>query len=340
MTTETSSGIRSTAGCLLRLLVLIVLGIGLAAAVYLGVVYGAPFLYSQYVRPVQQNTLHLKDLEARQAQSDEQLGVRLDVQQVRLETLEIQGDTDRETFSTLQSRLDAVESSLTSVQATQDEVQTTLDDLPAAQAEAQTAIDDLLAGQAATGASLEVIQATQAEAEAVLDDLAPQVAGIDQEVEGLGQAATQAGETLEALEAELQEVAAPVADLQYDRYLLRALDLLTLAEVHLAQGNAGLARSEVSTARSLLSDLQIQLPARHQDALVAILGRLDLALANLPSATDLARGDLDIAWQLLLRGLTGTGTGAGLTLTATSTITTSPSLTATATVAPTETTTP
>ena len=115
MTTETSSGIRSAAGCVLRLLVLTVLVIGLAAAVYLGVVYGAPFLYNQYVRPVQQNTLNLKDLEARQAQSDDQLGARLDALQVRLEALEIQGDTDRETFSTLQSRLDAVEASLLSL---------------------------------------------------------------------------------------------------------------------------------------------------------------------------------------------------------------------------------
>lgn len=340
MTTESSSGIRSAAGCLLRLLVLIVLGIGLAAAIYYGVVYGAPLLYNQYVHPVQQNTLHLKDLEARQAQTDEQLAARLDALQLRLEALEIQGDTDREAFSTLHSRLDAVEASLTSVRATQDDVQTAIDILPAAQVETQTAIDDLLASQAATGASLEGIQAAQAEVEAVLDDLAPQVAEIDQQVEDLGQAATQAGETLESLEAELQEVAAPVADLQYDRYLLRALDLLTLAEVHLSQGNAGLARSDVSTARSLLSDLQTQLPARHQDALVAILGRLDLVLGNLPGATDLARGDLDIAWQLLLRGLTGTGTGTTLTLTPTSTITTSPSLTTTATVTPTETTTP
>jgi chaperonin cofactor prefoldin len=340
MTTETSSGIRSAAGCLLRLLVLIVLGIGLVAVIYLGVVYGAPFLYNQYVHPVQENTLHLKDLEARQAQSDEQLAARLDALQVRLEALEIQGDTDREAFSTVQSRLDAVEASLTSVRATQDEVQTALGDLPAAQIEAQIAIDDLLAAQAETGASLEGIQAAQADAKAVLDDLAPQVAEIDQEVEGLSQAATQAGETIEALEVELQEVSAPVADLQYDRYLLRALDLLTLAELHLTQGNAGLARSEVSTARSLLSGLQIQLPAHNQDALVAILGRLDLVLGNLPGATDLARGDLDIAWQLLLRGLTGAGAGTGLTLTPTSTITTSPSLTATPTVTTTETTTP
>ena len=85
MTTETQSAgqpssgsrlgrtARTTAGCLLRLLFIVILGIGLGAAVYYGVVYGAPALYYQYVYPVQQNTLRLEDLEARQAQSDQQL---------------------------------------------------------------------------------------------------------------------------------------------------------------------------------------------------------------------------------------------------------------------------
>jgi hypothetical protein len=302
MTTETSSRVRTAAGCLLRLLFIILVGIGLGAAVYYGVVYGGPALYYQYVYPVRQNTLRLEDLDARQAQSDQQLAARLDALQGRLEALEIQGDTDRETFSTLQSGLNAVEVSLTGVQA--------------AQVEAQATTDDLLAAQAATDASLESIQAAQteagarlAEAQAALDDLARQLAHADQVVGGLAQAASQSGEKVRALEGELQAVAAPVADLRYDQYLLRALDLLTRADLYLAQGNAGLAYSDVAAARSLLSGLQTQLA-----------------------------GDLDVAWQLLLRGLTGAE--GGLTLTPTLTITTSPALTPTATVTPTETITP
>lgn len=333
MTTETSSRARTVAGCLLRLLFLVVLGIGLAAAVYYGVAYGAPAFYRQYVHPVQQNTLRLEDLEARQAQSNEQLAARLEAVQDRLEVLEIQGDTDRETFSALQSGLDGVEASLTSAQA--------------AQVEAQAAIDDLLAAQATIGAYSEGIQSAQTEAEAhlgeaqaALDELARQVAGINEEVEGLAQAARQSDEKVEALEGDLQAVTAPVADLQYEQHLIRALNQLTRAELHLAQGNAGLARSDVAVARALLSDLQTQLPVRHQEAIAAILTRLDLVLGNLPAATGLARSDLDVAWQLLLWGLTGTRAEAALTLTPTLTITTTPTLTTTATVTPTETTTP
>jgi chaperonin cofactor prefoldin len=324
---------RSTAGCLLRLLFIVILGIGLGAAIYYGVVYGAPALYYQYVYPVQQNTLRLEDLEARQAQSDQQLAARLDAMQARLEALEIQGDTDRETFSTLQSGLDAIATSLTGVQA--------------AQAEAQVAIDDLLAAQAAIGASSEGIQAAQAEAKAhlgeaqgALDDLAQQVAGIDEQVESLLEAARQSDEKVAALQGELQAVSLPVADLQYEQHLLRALDQLTRAELHLAQGNAGLARSDVAVARALLSDLQTQLPVRYQDAMAAILTRLDLVLGNLPGATDLARNDLDVAWQLLLWGMTGTRAEEGLTLVPTLTIASTPTLTVTAVVTPTETITP
>lgn len=345
MTTETqpvgqsSSGsrlghtARSTAGCLLRLLFIVILGIGLGAAIYYGVVYGAPALYYHYVYPVQQNTLRLEDLEARQAQSDQQLAARLETLQTRLDALEVQGDANRETFSSLQSGLDAVATSLTGVQT--------------AQTEAQVAIEDLLAAQAAIGVSSESIQAAQAEAEthlgeaqAALDDLAQQVAGIDEDVEGLIEAARQSDEEIEALEGELQAVIGPVAGLQYDQYLLRVLDLLTRAELYLAQGNAGLARADVLTARFLLSGLQTQLPAHHQDATVAILTRLDLVLGSLPGATDLARGDLDVAWQLLLRGLTGADAELELTVTPALTLTTTPTLTTTATVTPTETITP
>jgi hypothetical protein len=328
MTIESPSRVWTVGGCLLRLLLIIILGIALGAAVYYGMVYGGPALYYQYVYPVRQNTLRLEDLEARQAQSDQQFAARLDALQGRLEALEMQGDADRETFSTLQSRLNAVEVSLT-----------------AAQVGAQATIDDLLAAQAATDASLQSIQTAQTEAgarldeaQAALDDLARQLARIDQAVEGLTQAAGQSAEKVQVLAGELQAVTTPVADLQYDQYLLRALDLLTRADLYLAQGNAGLAHSEVAAARSLLSGLQTQLPAGYQDALAAILIRLDLVLGNLPGAPGLARGDLDVAWQLLLRGLAGGG--AGLTLTPTLTITLSPTLTTTPTVTPTETITP
>ncbi len=338
MTTESPSRVWTTASCLLRLLFLLVLGIGLGVAIYYAVVWGGPALYNQFVYPVQENTLRLEDLDARQAQSNQLISDRLDALQARLEALEIQGDTDRETFSSLQSGIDAVTTSLT--------------DLQAAQTEAQAAIDDLLAAQAATDASLESIQAAQAEAvahlaeeqaalgeaQSALADLARQLDDIDQAVEGLAQAASQSDEEIQALEVELEAVAVPLADLRYDQFLLRALDLLTYAELHLAQGNAGLARSDVGGARSLLSDLQTQLPAHYQNAMTAILARLDLVLGNLPGAPDLARGDLDVAWQLLLRGLTGTGAGIGLPLTPTLTLTTT--LTPTVTITPTETITP
>jgi chaperonin cofactor prefoldin len=324
---------RSTAGCLLRLLFIVILGIGLGAIIYYGVVYGGPALYYQYVYPVQQNRLRLEDVEARQAQSDQQLVARLDAMQARLETLEIQGDTDRESFSTLQSGLDAAEASLTGVQA--------------AQVEAQAAMDDLLGAQAAIGTTLASIQATQAEAETrlgeaqgTLDDLARQAAGLDEEVEVLAESGRLSDERGEALEGELQAVTVSVADLQYAQHLLRALNQLTRAELHLAQGNAGLARSEVAVARALLSDLQTRLPARYQDAMAAILTRLDLVLANLPGATDLARSDLDVAWQLLLWGMTGTRAEAELTLIPTLTIASTPTLTTTAVITTTETITP
>jgi hypothetical protein len=338
---------RTTAGCALRLLFILLLGIGLGAAIYYGVMYGAPALYYQYMYPVQENTMRLDDLQARQEQGSQQLAERLGALQGRLEALEIQGDVDREAFSSLQARLDSVEASVGSLHAAQVTADASMESMVAAQATTETSLEGLQAAQATAGTSLESLQAAQATSQPRLDEmqsdmeaLAQQQAEFDQALDELDQAVSQTSEGIQTAEAGVQAVDLSVDALERNLQLLKAMDLLTRAHLSLAQNNAGLARSEVEAAREFLSRLQTQLPAYQQDALVTILARLDLVLGNLPGATDLARADLEVAWQLLLQGLTGEGSELELTLTPTPMLTASPTLTTTATVTPTETPTP
>jgi hypothetical protein len=96
---------------------------------------------------------------------------------------------------------------------------------------------------------------------------------------------------------------APLVTVRTEVHLLKAMELLTRARLQLAQDNPGAAKTEVQEARNLLLNLGATLPEDQQKALAAIVQRLELGLANLPDAPRLAADDLEVAWQLLVKGL-------------------------------------
>ena len=85
--------------------------------------------------------------------------------------------------------------------------------------------------------------------------------------------------------------------------LTRAIETLSRARLYLSQSNFGLAKIDVQSARSILAELSTGAPSYQVDALNQIIGRLDLALGNLPAFPIIAVDDVDIAWQLLMMGL-------------------------------------
>jgi chromosome segregation ATPase len=87
---------------LVRILLVLILAVILAAAVY----FGAPALYRRYVRPVEQTLVRLNEAQADQEQTNRQLNQRLDELQSRLDDLELQSDLQKQTLDELASRLD------------------------------------------------------------------------------------------------------------------------------------------------------------------------------------------------------------------------------------------
>ena len=85
--------------------------------------------------------------------------------------------------------------------------------------------------------------------------------------------------------------------------LTRTIETLSRARLYLSQSNFGLAREDVQAARDILAELLTDAPTYQVDALNQIIARLDLALSNLPAFPVIAVDDVDIAWQLLMRGL-------------------------------------
>jgi TolA-binding protein len=97
----------------------------------------------------------------------------------------------------------------------------------------------------------------------------------------------------------LQDPAGELGGLRREVARLKALNLLTRAQVHLAQNNFGLARDDSAMARAVLAELRASTPAAELAQVDAWIARLDLALANLPAYPVLAAGDLEQAYQMI-----------------------------------------
>jgi len=86
---------------ILRLIIIVVVIGGCWAAVY----FGAPFVYEQYIWPVEKNTSQLNDLGFRQNQSE----VQITDLQTRLATLEAGQTPQSDTITNLDSRVQSLE---------------------------------------------------------------------------------------------------------------------------------------------------------------------------------------------------------------------------------------
>ena len=64
-----------------------------------------------------------------------------------------------------------------------------------------------------------------------------------------------------------------------------------------------MARDDVQAARDILAELLIDATSYQVTSINQIIMRLDFALSNLPAFPVIAVDDVDIAWQLLMRGL-------------------------------------
>lgn len=304
---------------ILRLLFVLVTGALLGLGIYWGVSYGIAAVNQQVFQPIQNHTRQLEDLESRYAQDFSRLNEhtqalqeQTQALQEQIDALERQGDATRQALDTLQTRLTASEALLA-------EVQTTLET-------AQESLDTLEGKQTALEPDVTQLKTALAELETAIDSLAEDIAQTDK--------------AIDVLSATVKDEA-PLVTVRTEVQLLKAMELLTRARVQLAQDNPGAAKTEVQEARNLLLNLGATLPTDQQSALAAIVQRLDLGLANLPDAPRLAADDLEVAWQLLVKGLPTPSTTMTLLSPLTSPpLTTTEMLTATAPVTLTVTPTP
>jgi chromosome segregation ATPase len=266
---------------ILRLLFVVIVGIALGVGIY----YGARAAYRQFIEPVQEHSLLLAELEARQDETDDLLNERLDAIASRLDALEVQGDGSKETFAELEDGLDAVETA----QATRGEELITIN-------------EELLTLQSTVSG----LASTQEVQQDDLDELQTAFARLDElraDLETASQAIEEDSLTVEALLLEMQAVSSGWQAMLNEFQMLKAMELLTRSRVNLVQGNLSLARADITAARDLLATMLSQVSVEQVEYLEEIVDRLDAALDYLPRAPITAADEVEGAWQLLLEGL-------------------------------------
>lgn len=251
-----------------KILLVLALIAGLAAAVY----FGVPYIYRTYFVPIQTDVAELSGAQSEVEQNLDQILQRLDSMQSRINEIELQLDAQKEASSENSASLERL-------------VETQAAALDNQQAFQSTAV--------AVYGSIAVTQEAEQEArfalEGILEDQSQQLEAINADIDELSQ--------------RFEDEQAPVAVLRRELVVVRGMELLTRSRLLLAQNNFGLAQEDLQAARDLLADLRTRVPAYQTDTLDQAIERLDMALGNLPDAPVLAAEDLEFAWQLLRGGL-------------------------------------
>lgn len=293
---------------LLRLLIILIFGVVIGIAIYLGI----PQLYRSFIQPVRDNSAQIAELKSQQQQSSDQFSQRIDGLQSRLDAMEIQQDNDREAIAELQTELEHAQQILSE-------------------------LSDSLTADAQNLASLE----------SDLDDLRNGLDQANTSLSELDSKIDESQESIQSLSDFLASQETPVAALRRELQLVKAMELLTRSRLFLARNNFGLAQDDIQSARAILVELQTLVLPYQEETLGTIVSRIDLALENLDENSALAVEDLEVAWRLLVGGLpdeppiTDTGTALTPAATSDSSITgATPTITATPSVMPEETITP
>ncbi len=263
----------------LRALVRLVLILLVAIAIGLIAYTVVPRIYQQYVQPVQDNSAAISELQSQQEQDASLVDTQLEALKERLDTLEVQGDQDKQTIAELRDELAALETLL---------------------ADQDTALGAANEQSAQLGEDLDALRTTLSQIRNRLDNVTQQ---FSDDVEELAVDTEANQEEILNLALEFNATGNPINALRRELQLVKAMELVTRSRVELAQQNLGLVEEDILRARELLLALEPLVFEFQQGTLLTIVDRLDLALENFPDDLELVQADLEVAWELLLGGL-------------------------------------
>jgi len=106
---------------------------------------------------------------------------------------------------------------------------------------------------------------------------------------------------------------------RFEINLVRVMSLLSRANQFLLHDNYGLAEKDLVTAYDILLELDETQPGRQPNQLPELIRLIEEAADDLPARPSLAKGKVDLAWELIMLGL-DSQTGAELQATPSPTI--------------------
>lgn len=269
----------------IRLLFAFVVGIAIGVGIY----FGVQLLYNEYQSLTQEYESRIVALETSQSESNQQMIDRLSGFQTRLETLEIQGDTQKNIIADLESQLDSY-----------DEFRTYQATVVAGQQETITILQDTTL---AIQDELSTVQTDLDSLESSLSGFQEDLLAIESITEVLEDSVNKNQDAIETINQTLVGVDARMLELEYKMAFLEAMEFLTRARLNLVQGNLTLARSDIEATRTLLVALQEQLSPLQAAYVGEIITSVDDTLTFLPGAPLTAADKLESVWQMLAAGL-------------------------------------
>lgn len=273
----------------IRLLFALVVGVAIGVGIY----FGIRLLYNEYQALTRDFDSRITALETSQVQTDQLVTDRFSNYQTRVETLEIQGDNQKDSLTDLESRLDSLDE-FRSYQAT------------------------VVPGQQEAILNMqETILALQAEVSLVqtnLETLQNSLSGFQEDIIALETNTRNLEETLQDKQSADQDALQAMSDitldtgkrmaaLEHKMTFLVAMELMTRSRLNLVQGNYTLAQSDLEAASLLLTALQEELPPFQAAYVSSIVDAIDDLLTYLPGAPLTAADKLESVWQLLAAGL-------------------------------------
>jgi uncharacterized coiled-coil protein SlyX len=277
---------------LLRLIIILLVLSVLGVIIWQGV----PWINTQYIQPVRENSMRISDLNARLEQDKDGINMRIDDLRDRLSSVDVQRDQDKQTIDVLQTAKDELETLTVEMQAQIENLETQVGTLEGQIGEAEGALAEQEGVIADNLARLDEIDEMLDGIEDALEELNTNVMEVGIDVEENRAASSALAEEFFAAENPLNTV-------RRELNLLKVMELITRSRLFLSEQNIGLVEQDILLARDILVELGPEVLPYQEEALQTIISRLELALGNLPNRLDLVENDLESAWQLLVDGL-------------------------------------
>ncbi len=252
---------------LFRWFLLLIIGVALGA----GIFFGASYLANNYFATVESNTESINLLTTQLEQMDTQISSRLDDLVTRLDTLELQSDTSKLTLAELQT-------SVTDLETNSNEISDRVEILETDTASLADSLADQDELTTALKTQIAELDETLSDEQTNLDQLTVQVSSMTTVLDEWNLSTSR-------YESSLKQI--------------KALVLLSRAQLYISQNNFGLARQDVASAYEVIEALNSNSQTDTAQPYTAILSQLDSALLNLPSIPISANTEIEGAWNNL-----------------------------------------